>query len=155
MRLWRLSATNYAESFDGGYGLVFNGRWNLVGRPVTYAATVPSLCVLEKLVHVEDPGLLPDLTTVAYEMPDDIPRHRIEQSGLPADWQRQEALTQGLGDDWLRSAGAALLFVPSAILAIDGAPDCNVLINHRHPASAGITIAGAEPFALDVRLFGR
>ena len=28
----------------------------------------------------------------------------------------------------------------------------NVLINQRHPAAAQITIAGAEPFAMDMRL---
>jgi hypothetical protein len=43
--------------------------------------------------------------------------------------------------------------VPSVIVPLDGSPDMNVLINHRHPAAAEITIAAAEAFALDTRLF--
>ena len=60
MRLWRLSNAEDAERFDGGYGLHRDGRWNTRGRPVTYCATGPALCLLEKLVHVEDLALLPD-----------------------------------------------------------------------------------------------
>ena len=54
MLLWRLSGVQHAEAFDGGYGLLFEGRWNTIGHAVAYCATSPSLCVLEKLVHVED-----------------------------------------------------------------------------------------------------
>jgi len=35
MRLWRLSSLQYANALDGGYGLLFDGRWNTVGHPVT------------------------------------------------------------------------------------------------------------------------
>ena len=45
-----------------------------------------------------------------------------------------------------------LLSAPSVIAPLDGSPDVNVLINHRHPAAAQIRIARAEPFALDARL---
>ena len=37
-----------------------------MGHPVTYGATSPALCVLEKLVHVEDPMLLPELMMIRY-----------------------------------------------------------------------------------------
>lgn len=59
MLLWRLSIRRYASIFDGGYGLLFDGRWNTVGHAVTYCATSPSLCVLEKLVHIEGSGTAP------------------------------------------------------------------------------------------------
>jgi RES domain-containing protein len=36
-----------ARSFDGGYGLLYDGRWNTAGHAVTYCATSPSLCLLE------------------------------------------------------------------------------------------------------------
>ncbi len=62
MRLWRLSNAEDA----GRFGLHHDGRWNTRGRPVTYGATGPALCVLEKLVHVEDPALLPDGTALTY-----------------------------------------------------------------------------------------
>lgn len=153
MRLWRLSGLRYATAIDGGYGLLFDGRWNTVGHPVTYSATSPSLCVLEKLVHVEDPTLLPRLVMVSYDVPDDIGADRYDLINLPGDWRQREAFTQRVGDEWLNSVSAALFFVPSAIVPISDGPDHNVLINPRHPAAARIKIARVDPFELDVRLF--
>jgi len=153
MRLWRLSSLKFAEAMDGGYGLLFDGRWNTVGRPVTYTATSPSLCVLEKLVHVEDPVLLPALAVVVYDVPDETPSTRRALSDLPDDWRRREADTQRIGDEWLAGLEHALLFVPPAIVPLAGSPDWNVIVNHRHPAAAAIKIERIEPFELDVRLF--
>ncbi len=52
MLLWRLSGKHHAHAFDGWYGLFFDGRWNTMGHAVTYCATSPALCVLEKAVHI-------------------------------------------------------------------------------------------------------
>lgn len=41
MILWRLSREQHARAFDGGYGLLYNGRWNTAGHAVTYGATLP------------------------------------------------------------------------------------------------------------------
>ncbi len=155
MRLWRLSDARFAGNFDGGYGLLFDGRWNTRGHPVTYCATVPSLCALEKRVHVADPDLLPPQVMVAYEAPDDLPRGEITIAQLPEDWQRRQPQTQRLGNAWLDRCSAALLVLPSAVVAIADAPDRNVLINHRHEAASHIRIAYAEPFDMDPRLFYR
>ncbi|RWD52360.1 MAG: RES domain-containing protein [Mesorhizobium sp.] len=152
MRLWRLSSLQYANAMDGGYGLLFDGRWNTVGHPVTYATTSPSLCILEKLVHVEDPALLPALAMVAYDVADEIPASHRTIDDLPADRRRQEAMTQHLGDEWLTANDTALLFVPSAIVPIADSPDRNVLINPRHSAAAAVQIARVERFELDIRL---
>lgn len=153
MILWRLSGETYARSFDGGYGLLYDGRWNTAGAPVTYCATSPALCVLEKLVHVEDPDLLPALAMVRYEVPDDMLVERLEVGALPKTWRRQEGLTQRSGDQWRRELRAPLLQVPSAIVPLADTPDMNVIINHRHPDAARISIQAVEPFILDVRLF--
>jgi len=152
MILWRLSGVRFARSFDGGYGLNYDGRWNTAGRAVTYCATSPSLCVLEKLVHVEDPRLLPALAMVRYDVPAGLETQTINVGELPPSWQREEGLTQQRGDDWHAQLSTPLLRVPSAIVPLDGSPDVNVLINHRHPATADITIFSAEPFVLDARL---
>lgn len=154
MRLWRLSSLQFAEAMDGGYGLLFNGHWNTVGWPVTYMATSPSLCVLEKLVHVEDPTLLPALAMVVYDVPDATPVAHRTLSDLPDDWRRREGDTQRLGDEWLAGLEHALLFVPSAIVPLADSPDWNVIVNHRHPAAGAIRIERIEPFELDVRLLG-
>ncbi|MFL5259138.1 MAG: RES family NAD+ phosphorylase [Hyphomicrobiales bacterium] len=152
MRLWRLSAAHFADATDGGYGLLFDGRWNAAGRPVTYAATSPALCVLEKLVHVEDPRLLPELAMISYDVPDEIKLDRREMGELPVDWRERESFTQQIGTEWLDGLSAALLTVPSAIVAVADGPDRNVLINPRHPDARRISIARIEPFILDVRL---
>ena len=85
--LWRLSGLRPASAFDGGYGLLFDGRWNTVGYAVTYCATSPSLCVLEKLVHVDDPALLPDLAMISYDAPHDTGIDAIGLDELPNDWR--------------------------------------------------------------------
>lgn len=153
MLLWRLSGPQHATAFDGGYGLLFDGRWNTIGHAVTYCATSPALCVLEKLVHVEDPMLLPDLMMVRYEAPDHLAVEALDLKALPGDWRRQEAWTQRRGDDWHDALATPLLRVPSAIVPIEASPDVNVVINHKHPAVAGIVIVAVEPFILDPRLF--
>ena len=153
MLLWRLSAAPHARTFDGGYGLLFDGRWNTKGHPVTYCATSPALCVLEKLVHVEDPMLLPELMMVRYDAPDDLAIETRGLTDLPQDWRQQESWTQQQGDRWHDSLSTPLLRVPSAILPLDQSPDLNVLINHHHPAAARVSIVAVDPYALDPRLF--
>jgi RES domain-containing protein len=153
MWLWRLSGKQHASAFDGGYGVLFDGRWNVAGNAVTYCATSPALCVLEKLVHIEDPQLLPELVMVAYEAPDSLGFDEVALDNLPQDWRRREGLTQGLGEDWRRSRSSALLRAPSAIVRIAQSPDLNVLINHNHPQAGEIRLSRQTPFSLDSRLF--
>jgi RES domain-containing protein len=155
VRLWRLSGARHAGVFDGGYGLLYKGRWNTKGRPVTYCSTVPSLCALEKRVHVADPALLPDQIMVEYEAPDDLTKREIILDDLPFDWSRRETRTQQIGDAWLDGGEDALLVVPSVIMPIGAAPDRNILINHRRADAARIRIVGTMPFTLDPRLFAR
>ena len=152
MQLWRLSGAAHARAFDGAYGILYAGRWNSVGRAVTYCSTSPSLCVLEKLVHVEDPALLPELAMVRYEAPDDLPVERIDLGDLPPDWRRREALTQGLGERWHAAGAAPMLQVPSAIVPLARSPDLNMVLSHSHVATAGIRIVEIADFALDLRL---
>lgn len=153
MILWRLSGRQHALTFDGGYGLLYDGRWNSAGHAVTYCSTSPSLCVLEKLVHVEDPDLMPELVMVRYDVPDDLAIDGIAIDDLPDNWRLRESWTQQRGDTWHGALAAPLLRVPSAIVPLDGSPDMNTLINHRHSAATRITIVSTEPFVLDPRLF--
>jgi RES domain-containing protein len=153
MLLWRLSGVQHANAFDGGYGLLFDGRWNTVGHAVTYCATSPSLCVLEKLVHIEDPALLPALVMVTYEGPDAIETETITLADLPPDWRFQETLTQQRGDAWHKAGSSPLLLVPSVIVPLAESPDLNVVINHTHPGVAGIQLRTIHRYRLDPRLF--
>lgn len=152
MLIWRLSIARYADVFDGGYGLLNEGRWNSRGTRITYAATSPALCVLEKLVHIEDPALLPPLKMVVYDVPEGVKEDETRLTDLPGDWTRDPMLTRGLGDEWLRGAEAPIMKVPSAVLPIADSPDLNILINHAHPDAAQIRIHSISDFVLDARL---
>jgi RES domain-containing protein len=120
---------------------------------VTYCATGPALCLLEKLVHVEDTGLLPDDTMlIRYDVPDDL---RVEESrvvDLPEEWRADQQVTRSIGSAWLDRVSACLLRVPSVIVPIPDADDRNVLVNHRHRDVARITISRVEQFEYDPRL---
>jgi RES domain-containing protein len=153
MRLWRLASARRARDFDGGYGLLYDGRWNTRGRAVTYCATVPSLAALEKRVHATDAALLPPQVMVEYDAPDDLPRGTIPFDDLPPDWPAQETSTLALGNRWLDGMSQALLIVPSVIVPLPHADDRNVLINHRHRDVARVRLVAATPFSLDPRLF--
>ena len=153
MRLWRLSSVRHARDFTGGYGLFNNGRWNTVGRPVTYCATVPSLAALEKRVHVTDAADLPPQALVAYDVPDDIAVRNVEIGALPKDWASRETHTQQVGNEWLDDGEEAILMMPSLVMPLAEAADRNALINHRRSDTTRITIAHVIPFTLDPRLF--
>ena len=154
MYLWRLSGIGYAERFDGGYGLLQDGRWNSKGRRVTYCATGPALCVLERLVHIKDVSGVPDNNMlVQYDAPDEIALEARVVDDLPSGWQFDEDATRSIGDAWLDGRLAPLLTVPSVVVPVTDTDDRNVLINHRHPDAARISIARVEPFEFDPRLF--
>ena len=154
MQLWRLSGADYAERFDGGFGLAHDGRWNGRGRAVTYCSTGPALCVLEKLVHVDDPALLPDeMRLVRYDAPDDLTVEEVSLDRLPDGWPGNRGLTMTMGNVWLDGVSACLLRVPSAIVPIADTGDRNVLINHRHEDATRIAISRIETFRCDPRLF--
>lgn len=76
----------------------------------------PSLCILEKLDHVEDSALLPALAMVVYDMPDETPSAQRALSDPPG----READTQRMGNEWLAGLEHALLFVPLAIVPVAG-----------------------------------
>jgi RES domain-containing protein len=153
MLLWRSCNASLSHIFDGTGGVLFAGRWHSCGQPVTYSSTAPSLTLLERLVHVQDPDLLPPLAIVAYEMPDDLAIEEVAVDALPTDWREDMVLTRKRGDAWIGSLRTVLLRVPSAIVPLPDIPDRNVVINHRHPDIRHIGIAHIhQPFALDVRL---
>ena len=64
---------------------------------MTYAATAPSLCVLEKLVHLDLAIALPeDLVMVEIEVPDGGGVSRLEPSDLPERWAMDDSRPDAL-----------------------------------------------------------
>ena len=153
MWIWRLSGEAHAERYDGGFGLRHEGRWNDRGRPITYCSTGPALCVLERLVHIEDASLLPDDTVlVRYEVPADLRAEELPLDALPENWRADESLTRSIGNAWLDGGSACLLRVPSVIVALPDTDDRNIIVNHRHGAAARIAISSIAKFDFDPRL---
>jgi hypothetical protein len=70
-----------------------------VGHAVTYCDTSPSLCILEKLVRIEYPALVPKLVMVTYEVPAAVGVDVFSLADLPSDWWPQETRTQQKDDD--------------------------------------------------------
>lgn len=153
MILWRSCNASISGVFDGTGGLLAAGRWHSRGQAITYSSSVPSLTLLERLVHVDDPALLPPLAVVAYEAPDELETEEVALAALPVDWRDDTILTRKLGDEWIRSKRTPLLHVPSAILPLPDIPDRNIIINHAHPDIRHINILRTHtPFAFDARL---
>jgi len=115
LRLWRIS--NYAD-LRGIGGLRAGARWHNRGRPIVYLAGSAPGALLEILVHLEisSPTDLPDtyqLLTV--EADDDV--SLTDCPSLSADWVRQEAVTRGIGDQWLADGRSALVWCMDAGVA--------------------------------------
>jgi RES domain-containing protein len=153
MRAWRLSLARFSNRLDGGFGLTQPGRWNSIGRRVTYAATAPSLCVLEKLVHLDLAIAFPeDLIMVEIEIPDERGLLRLEPSDLPERWENDELSTRRIGDAWHDARRTLALSVPSVILPLSGIADRNLVLNHECYGAEQMRILRSEPFHLDQRL---
>ncbi len=134
-----------------GFGSTLgNSRWHAKGAlQVVYAASNRALCQLEKRVHCN--GANPkNQALMQLTIPDDIPLMKVNDLGLPADWQSNEAATQALGMTWLASLSSLGLWVPSYIEP----SEMNLLINPAHPDYGKISLSiERHPFRFDPRLF--
>jgi RES domain-containing protein len=126
------------------------GRWNLRGQLVLYAAGSRALACLENVVHRSGEGLNSLFQVVRIHIPDTLAVEELSLAQLPADWQQphNHSKCQPLGADWYARKEAAVLRVPSSIIAHEH----NYVLNTRHPDFPQIHIAGREDFAFDPRI---
>lgn len=106
--------------------------------------------MLEYFVHLEANDSPPDLVLACADIPDDLPRLRIEPGELPAQWRQIPAPVElaRLGDDFVQSGKRCLLIVPSALVPSEN----NWLINPSHDEFRKIIIRETEPLTYDSRL---
>jgi RES domain-containing protein len=145
-QLWRISDF---PNLDGGGGALYSARWHTAGRPIVYLAESAPGAMLEVLVHleVEDNDLPRSYNLLRVTAPDDI---QIESLAVPDNdsWKRSEALTQAIGDEWLRSLRTPLAEVPSAIMP----GTRNYLFNPDHPHASQVRVAEIIRAEFDLRL---
>lgn len=125
------------------------GRWHTLGRRAVYFGATPAIVVLEKLAHI-DPDLLPDdLRLGCFEFGKPVHPAKIEErSPLPDNWTSNEAETQALGTDWLRTGSTCLLKVPSVLLP----EESNYVLNPQHEDAQHLHRVNERPFSFDARL---
>ncbi|WP_375415947.1 RES family NAD+ phosphorylase [uncultured Hymenobacter sp.] len=147
MEVYRICLAKYAGALvASGYP----ARWNRRGQLVIYTAGSRALACLENVVHRSGEGLADHFKVLRITFPDDLAIEELTLAELPADWQRPEnyARCQPLGAAWYEGTRAAVLRVPSSIIA----HEVNYVFNTRHPDFAQVRIAGREDFAFDPRI---
>lgn len=156
MRVYRIERQKYlADTLKGiGASLCAGFRWNSLHTRLVYAAESRSLALLEVLVHLDLREDMPsDRWVVAIDIPDELHLEVLSDEDLPSNWHAKPptTATQLLGDAFVRAQGAAVLKVPSSIVA----GEFNYLINPSHPAAPQIKVVDSWPMHFDGRLLGR
>lgn len=147
---WRVVHRRYARAaFDGEGARRSGGRFNSKGTPMVYTADSLALAMLEVMVHVPSYRSLYDRMALPLRFDDELVEV-LDEADLPADWNATppSRSTQVLGDAWVNAQRAAVLRVPSLVVA----HAFNYLLNPDHPDFATITFGEPEPLRVDPRL---
>lgn len=159
MRAWRIydHRAAYAsqpdfDPLDGAGGLHGDSRWHHRGQPILYAASSPSLALLETLVHI-DPRRFQQQTLLQLEVGDDaerVTRAQLAQILRDAPEHDPVAGTRDYGTAWLAEKRTLVLVVPSLVMPFED----NIILNPQHPLATSIRILVSERITLDQRLVG-
>lgn len=149
LTVWRLTTARFARSaFSGEGARHYGGRWNRKGVRLVYTAASQSLAMLEMLVQDEPPRAR--YVMIEVRIPSAVTIDRIGVEDLPSDWRDiavRETL-RAIGTAWVRKQSAAVLAVPSAVIAAE----TNYLLNPLHPDFRRIKIGKPRKFETDLRL---
>lgn len=149
MKLYRITATKYAQDHSGQGAYLYGGRWNSKGEHAVYAAQTVSLAMLEVLVHISEPPQRP-YQLVTYEIDPDLIAHAADYYRLPSRLDMQTlAITQSIGDNFLNDHGQPILAVPTTMHDFEN----NYVINPNHKLSDQIAVVDLSSFTFDERFF--
>ncbi len=158
MRGYRIARNIFARDLSGIGAELFGGRWNSVGIPMLYLSESIALAVTEALVHLPNP--LPPISheLVTVEMPDTSPIQQLsfpelskivsQLIGHSTTDDLPLAISQKIGDDFVKKEEYLLLKVPSVVVP----HSYNYLVNPRHPLASTTKIVHTEAFLFDARL---
>ena len=151
MKVYRLTPKKYATDLSGTGAKLYGGRWNRVGVSILYTSENLSLCVLENIVHINNPAFLPTFQAITIEIPDSFQEYSIND--FPGNWREQEGFEnlRKLTDDFVEKREFLVMKVPSAIIDVE----YNFLINPQHSLFKEVKIINQQEFSFDQRLFTR
>jgi RES domain-containing protein len=131
VKAWRVVRDRKSgAAFTGRDATRFGARWNKRGHRTVYLASHLSLAVLEILAGAGKSRLREKYIAIPVEIPDDVPRERVDVAGLPQAWQSpRNAFCAAFGTAWLEKLNTAILDVPSAVLPLER----NFIANPQHP----------------------
>lgn len=109
-----------------------------------------ALGCLENVVPHSGEGLNSRFKVIRIAVPDTLPIEALTLDQLPPEWQlpRHYARCQPLGAAWYQRRTAAILRVPSSIIAHEH----NYGLNTLHPDFGQVKIVEWEDFAFDLRI---
>jgi RES domain-containing protein len=149
MIVYRLVTETYKDDLSGTGAKLYGGRWNSVNNPVLYTTENISLAVLEILVRADKFTIPDSYHLLKIHIPDSFNFVTVTKEKLKKGWKDDVSYTQWMGDEFIKSADAQLLKVPSAIVDEEN----NYLLNTRHKDFSKVKIIKASGFHFDKRLF--
>lgn len=152
MTVFRIEREKYLKAALSGIGAsVSKGfRWNSLNTKMVYTAESRALATLEVAVHLDLTEDLPnDRFYVEILIPDELTILEVNIDDLPEGWDSKPptVVTQTIGDDFVESAEAAVLKVPSSIVP----QEFNYLINPNHTDFKKIKIITNYKMSFDNR----
>lgn len=151
-RVYRVLRKAYARSpLDGEGAYRYGGRWSSAGTRLCYASEHQSLAMLEYFVHLDSDSAPADLVLVTVEIPDHLPKERVDAEKLSSLWRRSPAPAElaRIGDDFVRRNERCILIVPSALAPNEN----NWLLNPQHAAFRKVVVSRIEALNYDPRMF--
>ncbi len=148
MIVYRMTRCRFVEDLKGTGSQIFGGRWNSNGVRVLYAASSPSLALLECLVHLN--GFSAEDFCMAHIRIPAGHTTRIHAQDLPEDWASYPApdLLKSIGDRFIRDGRFLGLSVPSAVM-----PEESIwLLNPTQSLFGNVKIELIKPVQIDSRL---
>lgn len=126
-------------------------RWNSLNTHLVYTSQSRALAILEVSVHLDLSEDLPDdRHYVEINIPDSLQILEVNIDDLPFNWNNKPptTTTQIIGDDFVFYNQAAVLKVPSCIVA----GEHNYLLNPYHPDFKKITVLNTGKMQFDLRI---
>ncbi len=151
MKIYRITPQKFALDLSGMGAKLYGGRWNRVGVPMLYTSENLSLAVLENVVHIQNPAILPTFKAITIELPGSFKEYSVND--FSENWVSQDGFEElrKLTDDFVKAGEFLAMKVPSAIIEME----FNFLINPQHPLFKEISIVKQQHFSFDQRLFTR